>query len=33
MRSDLMRLIKKDTPPASAPSGGFTVRVTNRMLN
>ncbi|GAB2882895.1 hypothetical protein GCM10027046_09090 [Uliginosibacterium flavum] len=33
MRSELLRLIKKDPPPASAPQGGFTVRVTNRMLN
>lgn len=32
MREELLRLIRKEPPPASAPLG-FTVRVTNRMLN
>jgi len=32
MRSELTRLIRKEPPPSGAPAGGFTVRVTNRLL-
>jgi periplasmic protein TonB len=32
MKSELLRIIRKDPPPTGSPTGGFTVRVTNRML-